>query len=136
MVTFTFVVLAEPYKYEAINTLINIGEAIIEKGHEILGIFFYGSGVYNIKKDVLTDDSTINFPERLEKFCIKNNAKLAACSTWINFSGIKSSEFIEGACQEGLGGLSDKFIFNKVNLIEYEDLVDLLVETPRIISWM
>ncbi len=107
MVNFSFVVCAEPYKYEAIDTLINLGEAIIKKGHHILGIFLYGSGVYNIKGDVLTDNSTRNLPDRLEKFCKKHDAKLAACSTWISFSGIKSSEFIEGACQEGLGGLSD-----------------------------
>jgi len=107
MVKFTFVLCAEPYKYEAMDTLINLGEAIIKKGHEILGIFLYGSGVYNIKGDILTDDSTRNLPERLGRFCKKYNAKLAACSTWISISGIKSSEFIEGACQEGLGGLSD-----------------------------
>lgn len=107
MVTFTFVLCAEPYKYEAMDTLINLGESIIKKGHEILGIFLYGSGVYNIKGDIQTDDSTRNLPERLGNFCKKYDAKLAACSTWINFSGIKSSEFIEGACQDGLGGLSD-----------------------------
>ena len=89
------------------NTLINLGEAIIKKGHEILGIFLYGSGVYNIKGDILIDDSMINLPDKLANFCSKHNAKLAACSTWISFSGIKSSDFIEGACQEGLGGLSD-----------------------------
>ena len=107
MVNFSFVICAEPYKYEAMDTLINLGEAIIKKGHQILGIFLYGSGVYNIKGDILTDDSTRNLPERLEEFCKKHDAKLTACSTWISFSGIKSSEFIEGACQEGLGGLSD-----------------------------
>jgi len=107
MVKFTFVLCAEPYKYEAMDTLINLGEAIIKKGHEILGIFLYGSGVYNIKGDILTDDSTRNLPEKLANFCKSHNAKLAACSTWISFTGIKSSEFIEGACQEGLGGLSD-----------------------------
>jgi tRNA 2-thiouridine synthesizing protein D len=107
MVVFTFVVCAEPYKYEAVDTVINLGEAIINKGHQILGIFFYGSGVYNIKGDVLTDDSTRNLPDRLQDFSKKHDAKLAACSTWISISGIKSSEFIEGACQEGLGGLSD-----------------------------
>jgi len=37
MVIFTFVVCSEPYKFEAIDTLINLGEAIIKKGHQILG---------------------------------------------------------------------------------------------------
>ncbi|MFX1574334.1 MAG: DsrE/DsrF/TusD sulfur relay family protein [Promethearchaeota archaeon] len=107
MVLFTFVVCAEPYKYEAIDTLINLGDAIIRKGHQILGIFFYGTGVINIKKRNSTSDSIRNLPDRLKNFCKTHNAKLAACSTWISFTGIKSEEFIEGSCQEGLGGLSD-----------------------------
>lgn len=107
MVLFTFVVCAEPYKYEAMDTVINLGEAIIKKGHHILGIFLYGSGVYNIKERSITDSSERNLTDRLGNFCKKNSAKLAACSTWISFTGIQSTEFIEGACQEGLGGLSD-----------------------------
>ncbi|MFX1346523.1 MAG: DsrE/DsrF/TusD sulfur relay family protein [Promethearchaeota archaeon] len=107
MVSFTFVVCAEPYKYQALDTLINLSEAILNKGHEILGIFFYGSGVHSIKVRDITDDSMRNLPERLKNFGEIHNTKVAACSTWISFSGMKSKEFIEGACQEGLGGLSD-----------------------------
>ncbi|MFX0081797.1 MAG: DsrE/DsrF/TusD sulfur relay family protein [Candidatus Hodarchaeota archaeon] len=110
MVSFTFVVCAEPYKYEALDTLINLGEAIINKGHEILGIFFYGSGVHSIKLREITDVSLRNLPERLVNFHKTHKTKLAACSTWISFSGMKSEEFIEGACQEGLGGLSDLIV--------------------------
>ena len=117
MVSFTFVVCAEPYKYEAIDTVFNIGDAIIRKGHQIIGIFFYGSGVYNIKKKIIKDTSIRNLSKRLEDFCRNNNAEFAVCSTWTSFTGIKSEEFIEGAHQEGLGGLSlmisksDKVIF-------------------------
>jgi len=107
MVSFTFVVCAEPYKYEAIDTLLNLGEVVIKKGHQILGMFFYGSGVSNIKKRDITSDSKRNLPERLEKFCKDNNTNLTACSTGVSFAGIKKDEFIEEAYQEGLGGLSD-----------------------------
>jgi len=107
MISFTFVVCAEPYKYEAMDTVINLGEAIIRKGHNILGIFFYGSGVFNIKKRKTSDVSTRNITSHLNKFFKENKAELSACSTWTSFTGIKSEEFIEGACKEGLGGLSD-----------------------------
>ncbi len=107
MVSFTFVVCAEPYKYEAMDTVINLGEAIIKKGHEILGIFLYGSGVYNIKSKEITSDSVRDLSVRLSNFCKKNEAKLTACSTWISFTGIQPTEFTEGASQEGLGALSD-----------------------------
>ena len=117
MTSFTFIVCAEPYKYEAIDTVINLGEAIIRKGHQIVGIFFYGSGVYNIKERTLKDSSIRNLSERLEKFCRNNNTEFVACSTWTSFTGVKSEEFVDGAHQEGLGGLSlmiaesDKVIF-------------------------
>ena len=107
MVSFTFVVCAEPYKYEAIDTMINLGEAIVKKGHTILGVFLYGSGVYNIKERTLKDASVRNLSNRLKEFCKKNNTEPVACSTWISFTGIKVEEFIEGAAREGLGGLSD-----------------------------
>ncbi|MFX1279566.1 MAG: DsrE/DsrF/TusD sulfur relay family protein [Promethearchaeota archaeon] len=107
MVSFTLVVCAEPYKYEAIDTALNLGEAILKKGHEIKGIFLYGSGVYNIKIRDITSDSIRNISKRLSQFSITHNTKLAACSTWISLTGIQSAEFSEGAYQEGLGGLSD-----------------------------
>jgi len=107
MVSFSFVVCAEPYKYEAIDTLINLGEAIIKKGYEILGIFLYGSGVYNIKERALKDATTRNLSNRFKEFCKKSKVEPIACSTWISFTGIKVEEFIDGAVREGLGGLSD-----------------------------
>jgi sulfur relay (sulfurtransferase) complex TusBCD TusD component (DsrE family) len=117
MTSFTFVVCAEPYKYEAIDTVLNLSEAIIEKGHEIIGIFFYGSGVHNIKEKILKDSSLRNLSLRLEKFCNSHEIEFSACTTWTSFTGIKSEEFVKGAHQEGLGGLSlmasksDKVIF-------------------------
>jgi len=107
MVVFTFVVCAEPYKFEAIDTMLNLGKAILKKGHQILGIFFYGSGVYNIKREINISSSMRNLPERLENFVKKNSLNLSVCSTWVNFTGLKPDDFIEGARQVGLGGLSE-----------------------------
>jgi sulfur relay (sulfurtransferase) complex TusBCD TusD component (DsrE family) len=107
MVIFSFVVCAEPYKFEAIDTLLNLGEAVLIKGHKILGIFFYGSGVYNINKDVNVGSAIRNLPKRLEDFMKKHNLNISACSTWVSFTGLKGEKFIPGVCQEGLGGLSE-----------------------------
>lgn len=107
MVSFTFIVCAEPYKYEAIETMMNLGDVILSKGHTILGIFLYGGGVYNIKERDFKDALIRNLSNQLKEFCKKNNIEPIACSTWISFTGIKDEEFIEGAAREGLGGLSD-----------------------------
>ncbi|MFW9818661.1 MAG: DsrE family protein [Candidatus Thorarchaeota archaeon] len=87
MVSFTFVVCAEPYKYEAIDTVLNLSEEILKKGHEIIGIFFYGSGVYNIKEKHLKDPSIRNLSLRLEKFCGIHDIEFSACTTSAPFYG-------------------------------------------------
>ena len=107
MAIFTFVVCAEPYKFEAIDTMLNLGEAILKKGHQILGIFFYGSGVYNVKREINISSTMRNLPERLEDFIKKNSLNLSVCSTWVSFTGLKSDDFIEETRQVGLGGLSE-----------------------------
>ncbi len=107
MVVFTFVVCAEPYKFEAIDTMLNLGEAILKKGHQILGIFFYGSGVYNVKREINISSTMRNLPERLGNFIKENSLNLSVCSTWVNFTGLKPDDFIEEARQVGLGGLSE-----------------------------
>jgi sulfur relay (sulfurtransferase) complex TusBCD TusD component (DsrE family) len=107
----------EPYKFEATDTLISLCSAVLDKGHIIKGIFFYGSGVYNIKKDIETGITVRNLPAKLEDFIIKHNIPVAGCTTWIGLCGLKESCFIEGAMEEGLGELSnwafesDKVIF-------------------------
>jgi len=107
MVVFTFVICAEPYKFEALDTMLNLGQAILKKGHKILGIFFYGSGVYSVKREINVSSSMRDLPKRLENFVNENNMNLSACSTWMNFTGLKPEELIERASQVGLGGLSE-----------------------------
>ena len=107
MVKFTLVLIAEPYKHEAADTMLNLAEAILRKKHEIVGIFLYGSGVYLGKGERNLGKNSRDLPDRLREFIRKNKVSLTACSTWINITGIKQSEFIEGLNQEGLGSLSN-----------------------------
>ncbi|MFX1446788.1 MAG: DsrE/DsrF/TusD sulfur relay family protein [Promethearchaeota archaeon] len=107
MVIFTFVVCAEPYKFEALDTMLNLGRAILKKGHNILGIFFYGSGVYSAKREINISPSMRDLPKRLQNFVNENEMGLSACSTWMNFTGLNPEELVENASQVGLGGLSE-----------------------------
>ncbi|MEJ2250601.1 MAG: DsrE family protein [Candidatus Lokiarchaeota archaeon] len=102
MLVFTFIVSVEQYQFEAMNTLLNLGKAIIKKGHKINGIFFYGSGVHNLKKDINISKSMEHLPNKLEAFCFENNIEIGGCSTWISYTGLQESDLIKGACQVGL----------------------------------
>ncbi|MFX1399255.1 MAG: DsrE/DsrF/TusD sulfur relay family protein [Promethearchaeota archaeon] len=107
MTTYTFLICTEPYKFEATDTLIKLCDALIKKGHIVKGIFTFGSGVYNIKKDINVGASTRNLPEKLEEFTKQNDIPIAGCSTWVGLTGIKEKDFISTGRDEGLGELSN-----------------------------
>ena len=107
MTTYTFFVSTEPYKFEAVDSLIEISKAVLEKGNQIRGIFFYGTGVYNLKKDISCGTSIRNIPTKIQQFCQKNNIPVAGCSTWVSITGLKEPDFINGATEEGLGDFSN-----------------------------
>jgi sulfur relay (sulfurtransferase) complex TusBCD TusD component (DsrE family) len=107
MTSYTFFVSTEPYKFEAVDSLIEIGKAVLKKGNTIRGIFFFGTGVYNLKKDISCGNAIRNIPNKIQQFSQDNNIPVAGCSTWVSLTGLKQPEFIDGATEEGLGDFSD-----------------------------
>ncbi len=118
MSKYVFFISTEPYKYQAVDSLIEIGKAAIRKGHEIAGIFFFGTGVYNLKKEISCGTSIRNIPEKIEKFSTENKIPISGCSTWVSITGLKEPDFIEGATEEGLGDFSD-WVINADKLIVF-----------------
>ncbi len=107
MSKYVFFISTEPYKYQAVDSLIEIGKAAIRKGHQIIGIFFFGTGVYNLKKEISCGTTIRNIPEKIEKFSNENNIPVVGCSTWVSLTGLSESNFINGATEEGLGDFSN-----------------------------
>ncbi|MBY9010267.1 MAG: DsrE family protein [Candidatus Lokiarchaeota archaeon] len=107
MTTYSFFISTEPYKFEASDSLIEMSKSLIKKGHTIKGFFFFGTGVYNIKGDISCGSSIRSVPKKLEQFTIDNNIPVAGCSTWVSLTGLKESNFINGASEEGLGDFSN-----------------------------
>lgn len=107
MTTYTFFISTEPYKFEVTDSLLELSKAILKKGNKIKGFFFFGSGVYNLKGDISAGATIRNLPIKLQDFALENNIPLSGCSTWVSLTGLKESEFIEGATEEGLGDFSN-----------------------------
>ncbi|WP_457556733.1 DsrE/DsrF/TusD sulfur relay family protein [Candidatus Harpocratesius sp.] len=98
-----FVVMTEFLKFQPVYTLLNIVHAAKEKNHEILGIFFFGSGVLNIQKGAHLGKNTRNIPFDLEKLGVP----IVACQTWADNYALYKENAIEGADITGLGELSN-----------------------------
>ena len=107
MTTYSFFISTEPYKFEASDSLIEMCKALIKKGNSIKGLFFFGTGVYNLKGDISSGTSIRNIPKKLENFATENNIPVVGCSTWVSLTGLNESNFIAGASEEGLGDFSN-----------------------------
>ena len=109
-----FAVMTEFLKYQQIYTLLKMIEAAKVKNHQITGIFFFGTGVLNIKKGAHLGKNTRNIPLELENL---QGIPKYACQTWADNYGIFPEDIIQGAEITGLGDLSnitkesDKMIF-------------------------
>jgi len=117
MAKLAFVVQTEPYKFEAIDTLLNMVRAAQRAGHTILGVFFFGSGVHALHGHVDPGDSVRNLTERIESELADKGIPMMGCTAWLSMGGVWASDRIESVREEGLGTLTelatqaDKLIF-------------------------
>ncbi len=99
-----FTVMTEFLKYEQIYTLLKLVEAAKAKGHTIVGIFFFGTGVLNIQKNMILGRTTRNIPLALEAL---TDVPMWACQTWADNYAVFPDNIIDGAEIAGLGELSN-----------------------------
>jgi len=107
MTTYSFFISTEPYKFQVTDSLIELSKAMIAKGHQIKGFFFFGTGVYNLKKDISCGSSIRDVPKKIQDFALEYQIPVAGCSTWVSLTGLKEQDFIECATEEGLGDFSN-----------------------------
>jgi sulfur relay (sulfurtransferase) complex TusBCD TusD component (DsrE family) len=116
-VKLAFVVQTEPYKFEAVDTLLNMVAAAKRAHHQVLGVFFFGSGVYSLQKEIDPGATVRNLVDRIKSELADSGIALVGCTTWMGMDGISKNNMMEGAKDEGLGTLTqiateaDKLIF-------------------------
>ena len=107
MAKLAFLVQTEPYKFEAIDTLLNMVAAAKAKGHEILGVFFFGSGVYALQKRIDPGDTVRNLVNRIKEDLVETDIALIGCRTWLTTDGMFEANRLEKVRDEGLGSLTE-----------------------------
>ena len=102
----SFLIMTEFLKHQQIYTMLKMIEAAKAKSHNIQGVFFFGTSVISLRKNVKLGKDTRNIPEAIESLC-KENIPVYACQTWADNYGIFSEDVAEGIEVLGLGELSN-----------------------------
>lgn len=78
---FIIQVNASPYEHPASVSALKFSHASVERGHDVIAIFFYHSGVHTASVLPLVQADEFNIRKAWEEFSLKHGCRLIICST-------------------------------------------------------
>lgn len=107
---FAVQVLEGPYNNQASDTAYNFIKAALERGHQIVRVFFYHNGVLNVNNLAEPPQDDRNVYARWTELGRDKGIDIVACIAASKRRGIKDGHIIEGTRISGLGQLTDMAI--------------------------
>lgn len=115
---FSIVVYSAPYSTEAAHSALRFTRTLLQNGHEIYRLFFFGDGVQNANRYATTAQDEENLQQDWQALISDNNLDAVVCVTSSLKRGIvdaaeakrydlAGSTLIESATIAGLGQLVD-----------------------------
>jgi tRNA 2-thiouridine synthesizing protein D len=104
---FGILLLSGPYQTEDVDSMVHFVETALEKGHEIVGIFLYIDGIYNLNSKIKAPGER-NLAEELDAFGARG-IPVVGCGVCCKFRGVVKADIIEHGKLGGLGAL-DRYL--------------------------
>jgi len=76
---FSLIVYAAPYSAEGSASALRFAESLVEQGHQLYRVFFYGDGVHNSNHLHSPPQDEINIPERWKLLAETHDIDLVVC---------------------------------------------------------
>jgi len=103
-------VLEGPYNHQAADTAYHFIKAALDKGHEIIRVFFYHDGVINVSPHADPPQDDRNIYARWTELGKDRGIDVVACIAASKRRGLKEGDVIEGTRISGLGQLTEMAI--------------------------
>jgi tRNA 2-thiouridine synthesizing protein D len=78
-VKFSIVIYAAPYSAESAATALRFAQSLIEQGHEVYRLFFFGDGVHNASKLTVVAQDEINLQQQWSKLIEEHDIDSVIC---------------------------------------------------------
>jgi|TARA_B110000263_G_C15173654_1_gene448127 tRNA 2-thiouridine synthesizing protein D len=78
-VKFSIVIYAAPYSAESAATALRFAQSLIEQGHELYRLFFFGDGVHNASKLTVVAQDEINLQQQWSKLIEEHDIDSVIC---------------------------------------------------------
>ena len=76
---FSIVIYAAPYSTESAATALRFAESLIQQGHELYRLFFFGDGVHNASKLTVVAQNEINLQLQWSKLIEEHDIDSVIC---------------------------------------------------------
>ena len=115
---FSIVIYAAPYSTESAATALRFAESLIQQGHELYRLFFFGDGVHNASKLTVVAQDEINLQLQWSKLIEEHDIDSVICvssalrrgvldQTEADRYGLGTASAYESSEVAGLGQLID-----------------------------
>lgn len=126
---FSIVIYAAPYSSEAAATALRFTSCLLEQGHEIYRLFFFGDGVHNANRLTVVAQDDQNIQEEWDKLIKTNELDSVICVS----SAIKRGIINETE--------SSRYELNAVSAHDSSDisglgqLIDAAINSDRVVNF-
>lgn len=99
-------VMVPPYTYEDLDSALNIAEACLDRGHEVV-LFLFSDAILAANaalKPVRTDR---NIPVRMGELIENKGLKVDICGICMDYRGVRRDSVVPGSAASGLPELAD-----------------------------
>ena len=76
---FSIVIYAAPYSAESAATALRFAQSLIQQGHELYRLFFFGDGVHNASKLTVVAQDEINLQQQWSKLIEEHDIDSVIC---------------------------------------------------------
>lgn len=126
---FTIVVHSAPYSTQAAASAFRFTKALLEQGHEVYRIFFFGDGVHNASKLTVVAQDDVNWQQQWDSLIELQNLDSVVCVS----SAIKRGVIDETESERyELGAVS---LANSSQISGLGQLIDATIKSDRVVNF-
>lgn len=126
---FTIVIYGAPYSAQAAESAYRFTSTLLDEGHSIYRLFFFGDGVHNVGRLAVAPQDEINLPRRWQDLIQRHELDSVACVSSAIKRGIINAQEAERYQLEAIS------IHDDSEIAGLGQLIDAVMNSDRVISF-
>ncbi|MCH7815074.1 MAG: sulfurtransferase complex subunit TusD [Proteobacteria bacterium] len=126
---FSIVVYAAPYSSEAAATAFNFTKTLLDQGHELYRLFFFGDGVHNANRLAVVAQDEVNLQQRWDQLITTHRLDAVVCVSSAIRRGLLDSQESE---RYELDAIS---VYGSSEIAGLGQLIDAVINSDRVVNF-